>query len=104
MLIPAKPRGLLSGTVTRGTLTRGLNRPQNTKHVLSNRAHKGLQSLSNPKGKKGSKKAQLALSPRPDSTVQPIRTPSNPRNDLRLTRGLPTGILDDALQLCLTRG
>ena len=59
----------------RGTLTRGLNRPQNAKHELSNQAHEGLQSPSNPKERKGLKEAHFAHNLRPGSTVQPIRTP-----------------------------
>ena len=66
---------LLSGTMIRGTLTKGLNRPQNAKHELSNQAHEGLQSPSDPKERKGLKEAHFALSIRPGPTVQPIRTP-----------------------------
>ena len=88
----------------RGTLTRGLNRPQNAKHVLSDRAHEGLQSPSNPKERKGFKEAQLTFGTRPGSTVQPIRTPSNPRSDLRLARGLTAEALDSTPHLRLARG
>ena len=104
MLIPTKARGLLSGTMIRGTQTRGLNHPQNSKHVLSSQAHGGLQSLSDPEERKGLKEAQLALGPRPGSTVQPIRTPSNPRSDLRFARGLPAEALDSTPHLRLARG
>ena len=69
-----KARGLLLGTMIRGTQIRGLNHPKNARHVLSNRAHEGLQSSSDPKERKRLKEAHFALGPRPGSTVQPIRT------------------------------
>ena len=69
MLIPTKARGLLSGTMIRGTLTRGLNCPQDAKHVLSNRAREGLQSPSDPKERKELKEVHFALGPRPSSIV-----------------------------------
>ena len=40
----------------------------------------------------------------PTYTVRPIRTPSNPRDDLRLARGLPAETLDRAPHLRLARG
>ena len=91
----------LSGTMIRGTLTRGLNHLQNAKHVLSDRAHEGLQSPSDPKERKGLKKAQYASHLHSTAHSKP---PSNPRSDLRFTRGLPAETLDSAPQLRFTRG
>ena len=95
---------VLSGTMIRGTLIRGLNHHQNAKHVLSDRTHEGLQSPSDPKKRKGLKETHLALGPRPGSTVQPIRTPLNLRSHLRFARGLPDETLDSVPQLRLARG
>ena len=58
---------ILSGTMIRGTLTRESNLPRDAKHVLSDRAHEGLQSSSDPKERKGLKEAHFALGPRPSS-------------------------------------
>ena len=79
----------------RGTLIMGLNYPH-ANHVLTSQAQEGLQSLSDPKERKGLKEAHFALGLRPSSIVQPIRTPSNPRNNPRLARGLLAGALNGA--------
>ena len=60
--------------------------------MLGNRAHEGLQPPSNLEKGKDSKKP----STRPTYAVRPVRTPSDPRGDLRLARGLPAGALDRA--------
>ena len=41
---------------------------------------------------------------RPTYAVRPIRTPSDPRSDLRLARGLPAATLDSTPHLHLARG
>ena len=91
----------LSGTMIRTTLIRGLNHLQNAKHVSSDRAHEGLQSPSDPKERKGLKKAQYAAHLHSTAHSKP---PSNPRSDLRFARGLPAETLDNAPQLRLARG
>ena len=40
----------------------------------------------------------------PTYAVRPVRTPSDPRGDLRLARGLPAEALDRAPRLRLARG
>ena len=100
ILIPTKARGLLSGTMNRGTLIRGLNRPKNINTCLATGPTKAY-SLP-PIRRKGndSKKPN----PRPKNTVRPIRTPSNPRDNLHLARGLPAKTLNSAARLHLARG
>ena len=91
---------ILSGTITRGTLTRGLNRPKNANTCWAIGPTKTYNLPPIRRKGKDSKK----LNPRPKYTVRPIRTPSNPRGDLRLARGLPVGTLDSTPRLCLARG
>ena len=67
-----------SGTMIRDTLTRGPNLPQDAKHVLSDQAHEGLQSSSDPKERKGLKEAHFALGPRPSSNSAARPSPLEP--------------------------
>ena len=148
----------MSGTIIRGTLIKGLNRPQKRKTQLSNRAHSAnhlvrLYSHTEPRliaflrseeeeglldGDPGEEEAtnddnsivtlhpdtmeflQLSYSTRilpkfpkrpntylahdPAPWYGPSEAPSNPWNDLRLTRGLPAEASSGALHLHLARG
>ena len=69
--------------------------------MLGNQAHEGLQAPSNLEERKGLKRIPNT---RPTYTVRPICTPSNPRGNLRLARGLPVEALDRAPRLRLARG
>jgi len=69
--IPTKALGLLSGTIIRGTLIQGPNRPQNAKR---NQAI----GPTTPKSCPNPKEAQSSLSLRPSSVVRPIRGPLKP--------------------------
>ena len=73
----------------RGTLTRGLNHPENAKHS----PRKPTASFQIRRKGKDSKKPN----PRPMYTVRPLRAPSNPRGNLRLARGPPAKTLDKRL-------
>ena len=68
--------------------------------MLDNQAHEGLQPPSNLEERKDSRNP----STQPMYAVRPVRTPSDPRGDLRLARGLPAEALDRAPRLCLARG
>ena len=96
-LIPTKARGLLSGTMIRGTLIGGLNRPKNTNTCQATRLTKAYNLLPIRRKGKDSKKPN----PRPKYIVRPIRTPSNPRGNLRLARGPPAETLKGAPHLRL---
>src|SRR6185312_16659241 len=84
----------------RGTLIRGPKTAKNTNTCWATGPTKAYSLL--PIWKKGndSKKPNT----RATYAVRPIRTPSDPRGDLRLARGLPAEALDRAWRLRLARG
>ena len=69
--------------------------------MLGNRAHEGLQLPSNLEERKELKEAQHAAHVRSAAHPHPL---SDPRGELRLTRGLPVEALDRAPRLRLARG
>ena len=81
MFIPTKARGLLLGTIIRGTLIQGPNRSQNAKRNQTIRPTTPKSSPNPPK------EAQSSLSLRPTSAVRPIR-------GLPLTRGATSASLE----------
>ena len=63
MLIPTKARGLLSGTMIRGTLTRGLNRPQDAKTCVKQSGPREPTVSFRSKGKERTQRGPLHRRP-----------------------------------------